>query len=161
MKLSEIIDLPGDLKVGGSLYLRGTQITSLPEGLSVGGYLDLRGTQITSLPEGLSVGGSLYLEGTQITSLPEGLSVGGSLYLEGTQITSLVTEAGDQNRTIGIWDDANRGLTVSLGCWSGSPEEAKNAIANKYSGQSMIDYQDKIDEAVKRFNESKKQITAP
>ena len=34
MKLSEIIDLPGDLKVGGSLYLRGTQITSLPEGLS-------------------------------------------------------------------------------------------------------------------------------
>ena len=141
MKLSEIIDLPGDLKVGGSLYLRGTQITSLPEGLSVGGYLDLRGTQITSLPEGLSVGGSLDLRGTQITSL--------------------VTGAGNQNRTIGIWYDAKRGLTVSLGCWSGSPEEAKNAIANKYSGQSMIEYQDKIDEAMKRFNESKKQITAP
>ena len=121
MKLSEIIDLPGDLKVGGSLYLRGTQITSLPEGLSVGGSLDLRGTQITSL----------------------------------------VTGAGNQNRTIGIWYDAKRGLTVSLGCWSGSPEEAKNAIANKYSGQSMIEYQDKIDEAMKRFNESKKQITAP
>ena len=33
---------------GGSLYLRGTQITQLPEGLTVGGYLDLRGTQITN-----------------------------------------------------------------------------------------------------------------
>ena len=32
---------------GGSLYLRGTQITALPEGLTVGGYLDLSGTQIT------------------------------------------------------------------------------------------------------------------
>ena len=37
--------------VGGSLDLRGTQITSLPEGLSVGGWLVLRGTQITSLAE--------------------------------------------------------------------------------------------------------------
>ena len=33
---------------GGSLYLRGTQITQLPEGLTVGGDLDLRGTQITN-----------------------------------------------------------------------------------------------------------------
>ena len=52
---------------GGSLYLRGTQITALPDGLTVGGSLDLRGTQITALPDGLTVGGYLYLEGTQIT----------------------------------------------------------------------------------------------
>ena len=64
-------------------------VNELPEGLSVGGSLDLRGTQITQLPEGLSVGGSLYLRGTQITQLPEGLSVGGYLYLRGTQITQL------------------------------------------------------------------------
>ena len=31
---------------GGSLYLRGTQITSLPDNLTVGGSLDLRNTQI-------------------------------------------------------------------------------------------------------------------
>ena len=31
---------------GGSLYLRGTQITSLPDNLTVGGSLDLSGTQI-------------------------------------------------------------------------------------------------------------------
>ncbi len=73
---------------GGSLYLRGTQITSLPENLTVGGWLDLSGTQITSLPENLTVGGSLDLSGTQITSLPENLTVGGSLYLRGTQITN-------------------------------------------------------------------------
>ena len=33
---------------GGSLDLRGTQITALPENLTVGGSLDLRGTQITA-----------------------------------------------------------------------------------------------------------------
>ena len=70
------------LSVGGSLDLRGTQITSLPDGLSVGKSLDLRGTQITSLPDGLSVGWSLDLRGTQITSLPDGLSVGWYLGLD-------------------------------------------------------------------------------
>ena len=33
---------------GGSLDLRGTQITALPDGLTVGGWLDLEGTQITN-----------------------------------------------------------------------------------------------------------------
>jgi hypothetical protein len=80
---------PEGLKVGGSLDLRGTQITALPEGLEVGEWLDLSGTQITALPEGLKVGGSLDLRGTQITALPEGLKVGGSLDLRGTQITAL------------------------------------------------------------------------
>lgn len=32
---------------GGSLDLRGTQITALPDNLTVGGSLDLSGTQIT------------------------------------------------------------------------------------------------------------------
>ena len=47
----------------------------LPEGLQVGGSLDLRGTQITALPEGLQVGGSLDLGGMQITALPEGFEI--------------------------------------------------------------------------------------
>ena len=34
----------------------------------MGGSLDLRGTQITALPDGLTVGGYLYLQGTQITA---------------------------------------------------------------------------------------------
>ena len=46
-----------------------------------GGSLDLRGTNITALPEGLSVGGNLYLSDTNITALPEGLTVGGNLDL--------------------------------------------------------------------------------
>ncbi|ROI02912.1 hypothetical protein EGI16_12125, partial [Chryseobacterium sp. G0240] len=40
---------------------------------SVGGSLYLKGTQITTLPDNLSVGGSLYLKGTQITTLPDNL----------------------------------------------------------------------------------------
>ena len=86
---TQITSLPDNIIVGGSLDLEGTQITSLPDNITVGGSLDLEGTQITSLPDNLIVGGSLYLEGTQITSLPDNLIVGGSLYLEGTQITSL------------------------------------------------------------------------
>ena len=73
---------------GGSLDLRGTQITSLPDNLTVGGSLYLSDTQITSLPDNLTVGGWLDLRGTQITSLPDNLTVGGSLDLSGTQITS-------------------------------------------------------------------------
>ncbi len=53
------IDLPKNLKVGGSLYLRNTRITSLPENLKVGGSLDLTNTRITSLPENLKVGESI------------------------------------------------------------------------------------------------------
>ena len=52
-----------------------------------GGSLDLRGTQITALPDNLTVGGWLYLSGTQITALPDNLTVGGWLDLRGTQIT--------------------------------------------------------------------------
>ena len=75
-------------RCGGSLDLRGTQITALPEGLTCGGSLDLMGTQITALPEGLTCGGSLYLNNTPIKALPEGLTCGGSLDLRGTQIKS-------------------------------------------------------------------------
>ena len=42
-ELNEMMD-----ESGGSLYLRGTQITALPEGLTVGGSLYLRDTQITN-----------------------------------------------------------------------------------------------------------------
>ena len=46
----------GKITVGGSLYLRGTNISSLPDNLTVGGSLDLRGTNISSLPDNLTVG---------------------------------------------------------------------------------------------------------
>jgi len=57
----------GKFHYGGSLDLRGTQISVLPDNLTVGGSLDLRGTQISVLPDNLTVGGSLDLEGTQIS----------------------------------------------------------------------------------------------
>ena len=83
---------------GGSLDLRGTQITSLPDNLTVGGSLYLSGTQITSLPDNLTVGDWLDLRGTQITSLPDNLTVGGWLYLRGTQIAHPKNEAKKVNR---------------------------------------------------------------
>lgn len=51
-----------DLKVGGGLYLSGTEITALPAGLEVGGDLNLSGTKITSLPEDLKVAGVIYVK---------------------------------------------------------------------------------------------------
>lgn len=52
--------------VGGSLYLRGTQIKELPSGLTVGGSLYLGGTQIKELPEGLTVGVDIYSTHSEI-----------------------------------------------------------------------------------------------
>jgi len=92
---------------GGSLYLKGTQITALPDNLTVGGALDLDGTQITALPDNLTVGGSLYLKGTQITALPDNLTVGGYLDLRGTQITAL-----PDNLTVGGYLDL-RGTQIT------------------------------------------------
>ena len=56
----------GNLTVGDSLYLSGTEITALPETLTVGGSLNLYCTEIMALPENLTVGGSLDLSGTNI-----------------------------------------------------------------------------------------------
>ena len=77
---------PDDLKVGGGLSLRNTEITTLPDGLVVGSYLDLSGTKITSLPDGLEVGGYLDLNGIKITTLPDDLKIKGSLDLRNTPL---------------------------------------------------------------------------
>ena len=58
--ISALRDRHENFSFGGSLDLRGTQITALPDGLTVGGYLDLRDTQVTELPDGLTVGGKIY-----------------------------------------------------------------------------------------------------
>ncbi|MDO8581633.1 MAG: hypothetical protein Q7S16_02045 [bacterium] len=92
------LDLPGDplpkrlTKVGGTLSLRGSNITSL-EGLpqEIGEDLILRRINITSL-EGLpqKIGHSLNLRETPITSLKGlPLEIDGDLDLGGTKITSL------------------------------------------------------------------------
>ena len=82
-------------KSGGSLYLRGTQISSLPDNLTVGGSLYLRNTQISSLPDNLTVGGSLNLRDTlirfserqKVKSLRDGDYVPGNyLYADGILI---------------------------------------------------------------------------
>ena len=93
-----ITSLPGGLKVGGSLYLRGSKITSLPVGLKIGGSLDLRYSEITSLPKDLEVGGYLDLDGSKITSLPRDLKVGATLFISRTPLSKTHTE--DQIRSM-------------------------------------------------------------
>jgi hypothetical protein len=89
---TEITELPSDLNVAGHLDLMDTEITELPSGLKVGGDLSLVDTEITELPSDLKVGGDLNLSHTEITELPSGLSVGGYLNLEGTEITELPSD---------------------------------------------------------------------
>ena len=83
---NEVIEEDGKIKVGGSLYLRNTNITELPDNLTVGGDLYLSNTNITELPNNLTVEGSLYLSNTNITELPDNLTVGGWLELSNTNI---------------------------------------------------------------------------
>lgn len=45
--INKVVIKNGEITVGGSLDLEGTNITELPDNLTVGGYLDLRGTNIT------------------------------------------------------------------------------------------------------------------
>jgi len=126
--------LPDNLTVGGSLDLRGTQITKLPDNLTVGGSLDLRGTQITKLPDNLTVGGYLDLSGTQITKLPDNLTVGGSLYLSGTQILSsenwvISGEIGSRN------DNTSFDIVkdhVYCGCFTGTLEQFGQKVRASY-----------------------------
>jgi hypothetical protein len=86
------VNLPDGLRVGGSLFLRGTEPTCLPDGLSVGGQLSMRYSRIAKLPENLEVGGDLDLTGTPISELPKGLRVGGSLCAYMTAISALPTD---------------------------------------------------------------------
>ena len=62
-----------------SLFLMGEEIISLPDNLSIGGSLDLFKSKITSLPDNLSVEGFLDLRRTQIASLPDNLKVKGNI----------------------------------------------------------------------------------
>ncbi|AYN26704.1 hypothetical protein D8682_06705 [Buttiauxella sp. 3AFRM03] len=108
-----VVTLPDNLTVGGSVYLRGTQITTLPEYLTVGRDLNLSGIQITTLPASLRVGSCIELttlpenlivddrfvisisgnldlvDYENVTTLPRNLWVGGWFDLRGAQITTL------------------------------------------------------------------------
>lgn len=78
---ADISELPENLIVSGCLLLSGSSITELPCDLIVGGNLELCGSKISKLPNGFIVGGWLDLGETPIKELPEGLTVGDSLYL--------------------------------------------------------------------------------
>ena len=62
----------GKEKIGGSLDLRGTQITSLPDNLTVGDWLDLSGTQIKNPKK----------ERAKVKPLPDGFTVNWRLSVE-------------------------------------------------------------------------------
>jgi len=152
LKVEEIKE---GLSVGGSLYLRGTQITELPDNLSVGGSLDLGGTQITELPDNLSVGGSLDLGGTQITELPDNLSVGGSLYLDVKSFKSCLSyreNCGNNNRTIFSVFIGGQ-FNISAGCFFDGFDKFVAAVKNDYSGKSAENYIKKAQDCVNELTQ--------
>ena len=131
---------------GGSLYLRGTDITALPDNLTVGGSLDLRGTGITALPDNLTVGGSLDLRGTGITALPDNLTVGGSLDLSDTGITALpdnLTVGGSLDlRGTGITDEVKVNKTFSPKAIAAINRVSNRPIFWKWNNRSYIKVDD-------------------
>ena len=142
----QIEELPDNLKVDGYLDLQGTQIKELPINLQVHGSLNLQGTQIKKLPNNLKVGGYLDLENTQIKELPINLQVVGSLYLQGTQIENypISYNCGRENRVIYLnLKDKN---LIRIGCFKGTKEEAIRAIREKYTGDERDEYITKVEE---------------
>jgi len=123
-------------------------------GLNVGGSLYLRGTNIKILPDNLNVGGSLYLGETNIKILPDNLNVGGSLYLRDTNITNypVIYNCGDENRAIYL--DLKDKNIIHIGCFEGTREGAIRAIKNKY--YLLEDRQDYIAKVEKCFELEKK-----
>jgi hypothetical protein len=114
----DILCLPENFTVKGSLDLRNVQIEKLPKGLTVSGYLDLSGTKIKELPEGLTVGRNLYLDSSLIEVLPKRLHVVGSLSLSYTKIKELpegLIVGGDLDVSNTQIKELPKGLTVKGG----------------------------------------------
>ena len=105
----------------------------------------LRRHASVNIPDNLSVGGYLYLQGTAITALPDNLSVGGSLDLTGLKIEGAQYDCGRSKRTVAAYRNDEGKIVVSLGCFIGDFEEAKEAITNKYGdGKEANEYIKKV-----------------
>lgn len=104
----DIEELPENLKVGGTLQIRGTNIEKISPGLSCKN-LDMTGcslkeipagtqidgdliadySELAKLPDNLVIHGDLNLCEAPIEKLPKGLKIAGELDIEGTGIASL------------------------------------------------------------------------
>jgi len=84
--MPEFASLRRGAVVPGTLDLAGRQdLVRLPENLVVHGTLDVRDTQVGNLPETLVVGENLFLTGTPIRTIPDGACIGKSVHaLSGT-----------------------------------------------------------------------------
>ena len=110
--LSEIKELPNDLKVGGKFSVVGNpHITSLPEGFEAKSLV-ISGSGITELPDvlvvgefgfakwqirslpriSMEVGNSLTLDGEHIEYLPEKMHIHGDLILKNLNVTKLPSD---------------------------------------------------------------------
>lgn len=133
--------------------------------LYYGGSLDLRGTQITQLPDNLTVGGSLYLRGTQITdtskvsrNTPTIYTWRNRKYIKADNVFSeLVSQKGNVYRIRQI-GSAKIGYLVTdgNGKWShGSTlKEAKDDLIYKSSNRDKSEYENLSLESEVTFEEA-------
>jgi hypothetical protein len=122
------------------------ELGTLPQ--TVGGPLDFRGCDLSGVTLPQTVGGSLYLSGCDLSGVTLPQTVGGSLDLSGvTNIQNGVYNCGNEDRTIVAYNHPTKGKVVSLGCFIGTEEECVSAISAKYTGDSALQYCQKIHEA--------------
>jgi hypothetical protein len=81
--------LPQNMRVGGSMILRGCLLDELPEFIEVCGDLDLSEARVPGLTDGLRVRGSLNMYRTRIDALPDDMMVDEVLYLVGCKLKRL------------------------------------------------------------------------
>lgn len=86
-------ELPNNLKVGGSLDLRLSNIKRLPDNLTLNYHLNISDTEISKLPENLTVRRSLFIGGTNISEIPKNLKVGSVFSTIDTPLSKKYTRA--------------------------------------------------------------------
>ena len=84
---------------GGSIDLRGCDLTGITLPTSIGGWLYLGGCDLTGITLPTSIGGSLDLSGCDLTGIKLPTSIGGSLYLHKSP-----------------WDVTMTGELMTIGC---------------------------------------------
>ena len=140
------------------LNLSGCDLKGITLPTSVGGSLNLSGCDLKGITLPTSVGGSLNLSGCDLKGITLPTSVGGSLNLSGaSNLSNAVYNAGNGHRTVAVYNHADDGLVVSLGCFIGNEAQAHEAIQRKYgkNSEEAKSYMAKITEAYRLYHESK------
>ena len=84
-----LIRLPDNIRITGSLFLAGSSLLKLPNNLTVGRNLNISYTEIREIPESLKVGSGLYMESCPIEKIPDNLQINEIIHAPNSKLKHL------------------------------------------------------------------------